>query len=133
MSASVVAPFTASNRSKVASLYKRALKLSRDWTVQRDQWRLEAMDIRRRFEDNKNVRNPRLLESLLDKASAELQMKKHPDPYIVPTAPGGSKVRFLSLHGAWPQTDVLLVGEELETHDTQGRPAVRALIGLGSV
>lgn len=92
MSASIVAPFTASNRSRVASLYKRALKLSRDWTVQRDQWRIEAMDIRRRFEENKHVQNPRLLDQLLEKADAELNMKKHPDPYIVPTAPGGSKV-----------------------------------------
>lgn len=89
---STIAPFTATNRSKVSSLYKRALKLSRDWTVQRDQWRLEAMDIRRRFEANMNVQNPRLLNNLLEKAEAELQLKKHPDPYIVPTAPGGSKV-----------------------------------------
>lgn len=50
------------------------------------------MDIRRRFEENKHVQNPRLLDNLLSKADAELRMKKHPDPYIVPTAPGGSKV-----------------------------------------
>ncbi|CCG82012.1 Putative uncharacterized protein [Taphrina deformans PYCC 5710] len=87
----IVAPFTNTNRSRVASLYKRALKLSRDWTVHRDQWRIEAMDIRRRFEENLHVQNPRLLERLLEKTESELQLKKHPDPYIVPTAPGGSK------------------------------------------
>lgn len=90
--ATVVAPFTAANRSRVASLYKRALRLSRDWMVQREDWRKEALDIRQRFEVNMNVRNPRLLEDLLTKADKELRIKKHPDPYIVPTCPGGSKV-----------------------------------------
>lgn len=87
-----IAPFTAANRAKVSSLYKRALKLSRDWTVQREDWRREALDIRQRFEANMTVRNPRLLEDLLRKTERELDLKKHPDPYIVPTCPGGSKV-----------------------------------------
>lgn len=93
MSSTIVAPFTATNRSRVASLYKRALKLSRDWAVQRDTWRIEVMHIRKRFEENRHVTNPRLLENLLSKAQEELTEFKHPDPYIVPTAPGGSKVR----------------------------------------
>lgn len=96
MSPAVVSPFTAANRSRVASLYKRALKLSKDWTVQRDLWRIEAMAIRRRFDENKHVQNPRLLDDLFRKANAELLDHKHPDPYIVPTAPGGSKVSLLS-------------------------------------
>ncbi|BFZ54461.1 hypothetical protein PYCC9005_001498 [Savitreella phatthalungensis] len=91
MSTPIVAPFSQANRSRVASLYKRSLKLARDWLIHRDSWRRQAMLIRERFEQNRDVHDPRLLNDIFAKTEAELLKYKHPHPYIVPTAPGGSK------------------------------------------
>lgn len=41
------------------SLYRRSLKLSLDWAVQRQLWRGQAVYIRSLFEANKDVRDPR--------------------------------------------------------------------------
>lgn len=41
------------------SLYRRALKLTLDWSVHRHLWRGQAMYIRSLFEAQKNVREPR--------------------------------------------------------------------------
>lgn len=41
------------------SLYRRSLKLSLDWAVQRQIWRGQAVYIRSLFEANKDVRDPR--------------------------------------------------------------------------
>lgn len=40
-------------------LYRRALKLSLDWTIERRLWRGQAMYIRSLFEAQRNVREPR--------------------------------------------------------------------------
>jgi len=79
------------NRTAVMSLYRRALKLSLDWSVHRYIWRGQAMYIRSLFEANKNVREPRQQRAIIDEAEALLEKWKHPDPYRPPTAPGGSK------------------------------------------
>lgn len=42
-----------------SSLYRRALKLSLDWSVHRELWRGQALYIRSLFEANKDVRDPR--------------------------------------------------------------------------
>ncbi|EMR08454.1 hypothetical protein PNEG_03284 [Pneumocystis murina B123] len=78
-------------RSRALSLYRRSLKLSLDWCVRRDIWRLEALKIRSRFESNKNIHDPRLLLAIFDETEEILKKYRHPDPYIVPTSPGGSK------------------------------------------
>lgn len=44
---------------KISSLYRRALKLSLDWAVQRNLWRSQATYIRSLFDANKDVRDPR--------------------------------------------------------------------------
>ncbi|KAI4165051.1 MAG: hypothetical protein LQ342_001328 [Letrouitia transgressa] len=54
-----------SNRQAVVSLYRRCLKLSLDWAVHRN--------------------------ALFQETEELLEKWKHPDPYIPPTAPGGSK------------------------------------------
>ncbi|KAK9761038.1 hypothetical protein K7432_014373 [Basidiobolus ranarum] len=77
--------------ARVAHLYKRALKLSLDWTIRRDLWRPQAMFIRERFEANRNVTNPKLVASLLDQTEKELEEFWHPDPYKAPTSPEGTK------------------------------------------
>jgi len=75
----------------VTSLYRRALKLSLDWAVQRNLWRGQATYIRSLFDANKNVRDPRQQRQLFAETEKLLDQWKHPDPYRPPTAPGGSK------------------------------------------
>ncbi|KKY15016.1 putative lyr family protein [Phaeomoniella chlamydospora] len=75
----------------VASLYRRALKLSLDWSIQRNLWRGQAVYIRSLFDANKHVRDARLQRQLFAETEKLLEKWKHPDPYRTPTAPGGSK------------------------------------------
>ncbi|KAF8165599.1 hypothetical protein B0H34DRAFT_689746 [Crassisporium funariophilum] len=83
--------FSSAHRLYVKSLYKRYLNNALDWTVRRDIWRGQAMQIRAEFERNRNVHDPRALAAILEKAEVDLANMKHPDPYIPPTAPGGTK------------------------------------------
>ncbi|CEG68260.1 Putative NADH dehydrogenase (Ubiquinone) 1 beta subcomplex 9 [Rhizopus microsporus] len=82
---------SAAHRSHVQSLYKRSLKLSLDWYIQRDLWRQKALEIRARFEQNKHVTNPKEIRALIEKTEQELQEFAHPDPYRLPTGPEGTK------------------------------------------
>ena len=63
-------------------LYRRALKLQMSWTPRYDVFRSEALEIRRRFERNKNVSDPRILSKLIEDTEMELYQNRHPDPYI---------------------------------------------------
>ncbi|KAJ7734002.1 hypothetical protein DFH07DRAFT_845058 [Mycena maculata] len=83
--------FGSAHRQYVQSLYKRTLKNSLDWTIRRDVWRAKAMEIRAQFDYNRNVTDPRQLAQILEQAEAKLAAWKHPDPYIPPTAPNGTK------------------------------------------
>ncbi|TAQ84612.1 hypothetical protein B7494_g7075 [Chlorociboria aeruginascens] len=81
-----------STKQVVSSLYRRSLKLSLDWAVHRYLWRGQALYIRSLFEANKNITDPRQQRAgCLEIFKALLEKWKHPDPYIPPTAPGGSK------------------------------------------
>ncbi|KAL2114610.1 hypothetical protein VUR80DRAFT_4593 [Thermomyces stellatus] len=73
------------------SLYRRALKLSLDWAVHRSVWRGQALYIRSLFEANRNVTDPRQKRALLSATEKLLDEWKHPEPYIPPCAPGGTK------------------------------------------
>ncbi|KAJ6115136.1 hypothetical protein N7486_000914 [Penicillium sp. IBT 16267x] len=77
--------------SAALSLYRRSLKQSLDWAVDRRVWRGQAVYIRSLFEANKDVRDPRQQQVLLRETEKLLQEWKHPDPYRPPTAPGGNK------------------------------------------
>jgi NADH dehydrogenase (ubiquinone) 1 beta subcomplex subunit 9 len=69
------------HRLQVQSLYKRSLKLSLDWYIQRDLWRQKALAIRHQFDQNKHVTNPKEIQDLVQKAEKELEDWAHPDPY----------------------------------------------------
>lgn len=69
------------HRLHVQSLYKRSLKLSLDWYIQRDLWRQKALAIRAQFEQNKHVTNPKDIQILVQNTEKELQEWAHPDPY----------------------------------------------------
>ncbi|KAI9471910.1 MAG: hypothetical protein EXX96DRAFT_509693 [Benjaminiella poitrasii] len=79
------------HRLQVQSLYKRSLKLSLDWYIQRDLWRQKALQIRARFDQNKNITNPKQLQALIQSTEKELQEWAHPDPYKLPLGPEGTK------------------------------------------
>ncbi|KAI9798552.1 MAG: hypothetical protein M1833_004689 [Piccolia ochrophora] len=81
----------AATHNAIAALYRRSLKLSLDWCVHRSLWRGQAVYIRSLFEANKDVRDPRQRRELIQETEQILQKWKHPDPYLYPTAPGGSK------------------------------------------
>ena len=74
--------FTGLNRIRVMRLYRRALKLQMSWTPRYDVFRSQALEIRRRFEQNKNVSDPRILAKLIEDAERELYENRHQDPYI---------------------------------------------------
>ncbi|KIV96466.1 hypothetical protein PV10_00336 [Exophiala mesophila] len=75
----------------VRSLYRRALRLSLDWAVQRSLWRGQAVYIRSLFDANRNINDTRTQRILFNETEKLLRKWKHPDPYRPPTAPGGSK------------------------------------------
>ena len=52
---SATTAFSSAHRYYVKSLYKRMLKDALDWTIQRDIWRMKAMQIRAEFEANRCV------------------------------------------------------------------------------
>lgn len=74
-------PVSVAHRLHVQSLYKRSLKLSLDWYIQRDLWRQKALAIRAQFEQNKALTNPKEIQVVVQNAEKELQEWAHPDPY----------------------------------------------------
>ncbi|KAH0420815.1 lyr family protein [Colletotrichum camelliae] len=80
-----------STRQATLSLYRRSLKLALDWAVHRHLWRGQALYIRSLFEANRSVTDSRQKRELLSETEKLLARWKHPEPYVHPTAPGGSK------------------------------------------
>ncbi|KAF9085083.1 hypothetical protein BGX29_009863 [Mortierella sp. GBA35] len=79
------------HRRLIQSLYKRSLKTAQDWYIDTNLFRRKAVELRMQFDANKNVRHPRQLASIVQEAERQLKELRHPDPYIYPTAPGGTK------------------------------------------
>jgi NADH dehydrogenase (ubiquinone) 1 beta subcomplex subunit 9 len=79
------------HKQYVASLYRRSLKTSLNWYVDRALWRPVALKIRARFEANRNITSTQELRKVLLAAEKELEENYHPDPYKYPTAPEGTK------------------------------------------
>lgn len=80
-SSATASAFSQAHKSYVKSLYRRYLKNSLDWCIRRDVWRDRAIEIRVEFERHRNVRNPRELANLFEKAERELKRTQHPDPH----------------------------------------------------
>ncbi|KAL4399343.1 mitochondrial respiratory chain complex I protein [Malassezia pachydermatis] len=83
--------FSALHKQYVMGLYRRFLRDSLNWHIRRDTWRKDAVRIRAEFEVNRNVRNPRELANILNRAEEQLASRQHPDPYKPPTYVGGTK------------------------------------------
>jgi NADH dehydrogenase (ubiquinone) 1 beta subcomplex subunit 9 len=84
-------PFSPQHRTKVMLLYRSSLKLARDWIAKRDHYRIKALEIRQQFELNSTIANPREVSQLIKATELKLYELRHPDPYIPPTRPGGTK------------------------------------------
>ncbi|KAF9926120.1 hypothetical protein FBU30_004264 [Linnemannia zychae] len=79
------------HRRLVQSLYKRAIKTTQDWYIDHNLFRRKAVEIRMEFDAKKNLRQPRQIAQAIQEAERLLTEYSHPDPYIAPTAVGGSK------------------------------------------
>lgn len=75
---------------RVTRLYRASLRTARDWVGDYDLWIEECIKIQARFHGNKH-RSLTEGKHLVEKGMAELMSKSHPEPYIPPYAPGGSK------------------------------------------
>lgn len=97
-------PFTEANSRRVASLFRQALRTAFDSSLKFDAYREETLKIRAQFEANKHVNSPEELERIIARTKEKLAEWKHPDPYIPPCRPGGTKYqRNLEL----PKEDVV--------------------------
>ncbi|KAH1123583.1 hypothetical protein AAZX31_06G007500 [Glycine max] len=81
----------AAQKERVRILYRRALKDTLNWAVHRHLFYDDASNLRERFEENRHVEDPDTIDRLITDAEASYNKWRHPDPYIVPWAPGGSK------------------------------------------
>ncbi|PSS26016.1 NADH dehydrogenase [ubiquinone] 1 beta subcomplex subunit like [Actinidia chinensis var. chinensis] len=81
----------AAQKERVRILYRRALKDTLNWAVHRHLFYQDASELREKFDANKNVDGIETIERLIADGEAAYNKWRHPDPYIVPWAPGGSK------------------------------------------
>ena len=65
---------------RVTRLYRRSLKHLLSWYIDRSVWRQEALKLRDRFDEAKNVSMP-IAKQLLRDGEYEFRMHRHPEPY----------------------------------------------------
>ncbi|EEC19877.1 NADH:ubiquinone oxidoreductase, NDUFB9/B22 subunit, putative [Ixodes scapularis] len=70
-----------SHKFQVCSLYKRALRNLEAWCVERDDYRIQAVELRERFENYRHIKDMRIAKELLDQGEEELFEKAHPQLY----------------------------------------------------
>eukprot|EP00695_Tsukubamonas_globosa_P003491 TRINITY_DN65_c0_g2_i4.p1 TRINITY_DN65_c0_g2~~TRINITY_DN65_c0_g2_i4.p1 ORF type:complete len:102 (-),score=25.10 TRINITY_DN65_c0_g2_i4:146-451(-) len=88
-------------RRQVCALYKKSLKTLMDWVVEREIFNTEALKIRDRFRAGMKETDPAKIAALISQAETELASKAHPNPYILPTSPGGSKYMRYPIFPDW--------------------------------
>jgi len=66
---------------RVTRLYRRSLKHLLSWCVDREYWRQEALQLRDRFDVNRDV-SIKQGTLLLEEGEREFEKNKHPNPYI---------------------------------------------------
>ncbi|KAJ3111651.1 hypothetical protein HDU96_005487 [Phlyctochytrium bullatum] len=80
-----------SHTKEIQRLYRKSLKLAQDWYWQREEFRQKALVIREAFEAKRGLVNPQEIQAAVLNTERLLAKYYHPQPYICPTAPGGSK------------------------------------------
>ncbi|XP_049790413.1 NADH dehydrogenase [ubiquinone] 1 beta subcomplex subunit 9 [Schistocerca nitens] len=78
-----------SHTRKVCSLYKRALRNLESFYDRRPAFRYQAVLLRHRFDENRNVKDMREARVLLEEGERELFMKQHYQPKKFARSPGG--------------------------------------------
>ncbi|KAI4342108.1 hypothetical protein MLD38_026765 [Melastoma candidum] len=81
----------AAQKERVRILYRRALKDTLNWAVHRHLFYQDASNLREKFDANKDVEDINIIDKLIADGEASYNKWRHPDPYIVPWAPGGTK------------------------------------------
>ena len=76
------APIQLTHVQRVTRLYKRSLRHLLSWCIDRQLWREEALELRARFDANKNVTDKKKALQLLEEGEAEFMAKRHPNPII---------------------------------------------------
>ncbi|KAG5894966.1 hypothetical protein JTB14_023314 [Gonioctena quinquepunctata] len=74
---------------RVQSLYKRSLRSLENWYDRREVYRYQAVLMRQRFEENKNICDTRVAKDLVAKGEKELFDNQHWHPRKFPDSPGG--------------------------------------------
>eukprot|EP00698_Gefionella_okellyi_P011719 TRINITY_DN310_c0_g2_i1.p2 TRINITY_DN310_c0_g2~~TRINITY_DN310_c0_g2_i1.p2 ORF type:complete len:112 (-),score=9.98 TRINITY_DN310_c0_g2_i1:145-480(-) len=81
----------AAHRLRVMRLYRNSLRNALNWCIDRTLFYEQARELRGRFQANMNVASMREATDLVAAGEKELADNLHPDPYIPPWRPGGSK------------------------------------------
>lgn len=79
------------HKQRVCTLYYRALKTQLSWVVSREAFNEVARDLRNQIEAHRHEADPRRINILVSKFEDRLKQYAHPDPYTLPTDPGGTK------------------------------------------
>lgn len=74
-------PGTAEHRTLICSLYRRSLKASLDWIVDRREWRKFALAIREQFDAQKGERDGGKVDNMVKATQLLLWKYRHPEPY----------------------------------------------------
>ncbi|XP_065184660.1 uncharacterized protein LOC135815311 [Sycon ciliatum] len=105
-----------SAEQRVWRLYRNACRTALDHSRYRSQWQKDRVQIRERFEANKDLTDPDMLEKLVGMGEEEVRLKQHPLNTRHPKAPYGTKwQRNMQLP---PQALWLTADEEVWFKDT---------------
>ena len=66
----------------VCQLYRRTLKMSMDWIIDRRKFRPFALALRAKFDENRSVSDERQKAMLLQAGQHLLYKYRHPEPYV---------------------------------------------------
>ena len=80
-----------SHKQIVTRLYRQSLRLAFSWAIDRNLWLDKAEEIRWRFDSVKGRPSDANVQSAIQLGQDELVRYAHPDPYVIPWMPGGSK------------------------------------------
>uniref|UniRef100_A0A0A9W0G0 NADH dehydrogenase [ubiquinone] 1 beta subcomplex subunit 9 n=1 Tax=Lygus hesperus TaxID=30085 RepID=A0A0A9W0G0_LYGHE len=78
------------NKQKVLSLYKRALRNLESWNGWRLDYRYQAVLMRARFDENRNIKNEKKIAELLNDGEEELFRRMHWQPKKFANTIGGN-------------------------------------------
>lgn len=100
---------------RVTRLYRQSLKLTFSWTMDRDIFLDQADKLRDEFDANKNLTLPQA-DYYIKKGEQRMLDCYHPDRYVIPYMPGGSKF----MRNSPPPMDVVFQGQEIPEEFTKG-------------